>query len=635
MDPLAIGSSPPRAQGALAAPRRDDDPTDAFPLVPPRTRQPVDASAQALADPLRPTAADGWSPDRIVAVRSRNEGGFAGSAVNFTLGGVDERPGQRLSTAQVDQLAPFYATQFGLDEGFVRRELAKVYLYVGGPSLGSQAMSIGHHVFVPDERALERILSPRGRRWLAHELAHTMQFVSYHGSSPQTYLADYFTSLVVGRNPVTPGLGRGPVVWGALFTGLRATGRTEADLNHAANDLGEKLKVSALPAAVTGIPVAIALGGAIGAARATTGRRLLGTGNAMGTGMAMVAAPALAGAGAALLEGSIGVGGATVLGGLAGGAITGGALLRSGAFRVGGSTASTAIGRAFGRWSAIGAAAGATLAGIGIGALAANASANTIRGGAAAADLLADIRHRDGDGCATCAVLDRLGLQDAVHDAHWLELDAEAAARTFTSGRWERPEPGDGPVEGRIPTGPSTLAGRIDQDIATRLDWGLKVPLIVGIPAAAGLGAGVLGVRTGTTLLRTLSAERSLREAIRESLELLGSSRRGVANSLGVGAALTVAPLVAGGLLGPVGYNLTGTDTGARLAGGAAAAVTSGALLPLLLRGRGGTLVATSGKVLAGMAVAGALGIAAAGVATQAQRPAQRAYETAGWQRTS
>ncbi|MCW2928126.1 MAG: hypothetical protein JWM86_2094, partial [Thermoleophilia bacterium] len=147
---------------------------------------------------------------------------------------------------------------------------------------------------------------------------------------------------------------------------------------------------------------------------------------------------------------------------------------------------------------------------------------------------------------------------------------------------------------------------------------------------AIGLGAGVLGARSGLTLLRsTIRDGRGPGEAIRESLRVLGSERRGVGNSLGIGASMTVAPLVASGLLGPVIYNATGSTTAARLGGGGIGAIVTGALLTTLLRGKGGSAMATSVKVAAGAIVGGGLGLLASGVATDALRPQRREYDVA------
>ncbi|MCW2921090.1 MAG: hypothetical protein JWL76_964 [Thermoleophilia bacterium] len=629
----ATGSQVTAARAALPTRTPDDDPQarrrKAFPSLPNQAAAAIDADAQAAADPLRPTAADGWSPDKIVAVRSRHDGGFLGSALNFTLGGVDEHPGQRLSVGQVNELAPFYATQFGLDEGYVRRELAKVYVYVGGPSVDGQAMTIGHHIFVPDEASLERIMTRPGKRWLSHELAHTMQYLAYQNASPQSFLADYFSSMIIGKDPQKPGSGEGPNVWGAFFTGLGTSGKSEDDLGKGSTTLREKLMSTIVPAAVVSIPVAVTAGGALKAARVQTGRHILGTGNSMGMAITGIATPALAGSAIGLFHDQLGDGWTKVLGAGAGGALAGLAMWKGGAFNVGGSTAVTEVGRALGRTSAIGLAVGATIGGAAIGLLTATASANTMEGWSHSADVLRSLQHRPAGEAPR-----ELDLQNAVHDSHWLEIDAEATARTFIS-EWKQPAPGAPPVEGRNPGEAKGLKDRIETDVASRVDWGVKVPLIVGIPAAIGLGAGVLATRTGVKVLRTTFQEgRPITDAIGEAMRLLGSNKQGVGNSLGVGASLTLAPLMAGGIVGPVVYNATGSETAARLGGAGAGAVATGALLTMLLKGRGGTLLTTSGKVGLGMAVAGAIGFMASGVATDALRPGTREYDASNWARS-
>lgn len=583
------------------------------------------ADAQATVDPLQPTAADGWSPREITPVRSRHEGGFFGSALNFTLGGVDERPGQRLSVAQVDQLAPFFATQFGLDEGYVRGELAKVYVYVGGPASSvGQAMTIGHHVFVPDEDSLNRIMTRGGRRWLTHELAHTMQFLAYHEASPQRFLADYLSSLVVGRDPKQPGTGSGPPVWGSLFTGLRITGEPEDEIGKGATSARDRLVSTLLPAVAVSGSLAVTLGGGLAAGRATTGRQLLGTGSAMGTAGGVVAAPAITGALIGSFHEQLGDGWSKALASVAGGALAGLALWRGGAFAVGGSTAATQWGQALGRTSAIGLAAAATLGGAAIGFTSASASVNTLKGWSSSAHDLHSLQHRPAGEAP-----EELGYKDALHDAHWAEIDAEAIARRFTRGAWDAPEPGDPPVQGRVPSAPDGLVEKIDRDISDRLDWGVKVPLLVGIPTAVGVGAGVLGARTGHTLLKaTFEQGLTPMQTLREALHVVGSRGRGIGNSLGVGASVTVAPLVAGGLMAPVAYNVTGSEHAARMAGAASGAIVSGALLTMLLRGQGTGALGMSIRLGVGMAVGAGAGLLAGGVATEALTRQERRYDT-------
>ena len=567
--------------------------------------------AQVLADPLAATSRDGWSPASVHVVHSRNTSGLVGSALDFSLGGVQEAPGQRLTTGMVDQLAPFYATQFGLDEGFVRSELAKVYLYVGGPAPPNTAMTVGSHIFLPDEASLRQIVSKDGSHWLAHELAHTMQFAAHDEGSSHRFLADYFTGMVLGHDPKQPGGSGGPDVWGAAFTGLRATGQTEQQLGDGATSLRDRTLSSVLPAAVVGVPMTLAAGGALKAARVTTGTQLLGALPGMRTAAGLIAAPALAGAVVGAFGDTLGTPAAQAVGAIGGGAIAGATMLRAGAFRAG--------------TPSLIAAAAVTVGGAAIGMLSAGASSNTVRGWSSSARVLNDLRRHPGN-----QPLPTLTYKDALHDAHWLEIDAESVARIYSNGDWTLPATGS-PVTGRTPTGPNTPGERIDADLGDRVDWGLKLPLMVGLPAATAVGAGALGARTGIVLLdETVRKGKTPAQAVRAALEALGSRRTGVGNSLGVGAAVTAAPLVAGGLMGPVIYGATGSATAARVGGAAAGSVAAGALLTLLLRGKGASTAALTGKVGAGMAVAGALGWLAGGVATDALRHTQRSYDVRG-----
>jgi hypothetical protein len=583
----------------------------------------ADANAQVLADPLQPPGANGWTPANVTAVRSRNQGGFIGSALQFTLGGVEERPGQRLSTAQVDTIAPFLATEFGLDEGFVRSELAKVYLYVGGPSTtANQAMTIGHHIFMPTSDQLDTILSKNGKRWLVHELSHTMQFAAYQGGSPHRFLADYFTSMAFAKDPQQPGTGDGPAIWGTFFTALRSTGHPEHEIGMGASGVRDRFVSSVLPAATLAVPVAIVGGATLAAGRATTGANLLGTGAPMRLAMNGIAVPALVGAAIGSYGDKLGTGWSETLGGAAGGAIAGAALWKAGAFQVGGSHAATEIGHSLGRTAGIAVAAGATLVGAAIGFMRARASANTVRGWSSSAQLLQAVQERHDEDAKD------LSFQDAIHDSHWLEIDAEASARTFVRGDWTKPAPGTS-VEGRTPAAPEARDGDFVASLRDRLDWGVKLPLLLGIPAAVGAGAGVFGTRATTTVLkRTLQEGRPLGEAIQEGMLLLGNEKRGLWNSLNVGGSVTIAPLIAGGLVAPIAYDVTGSATVARIAGAASGALVGGTLLTLALKGKGAGLIATSGKVGVGMAIAGAFGFIAGGVATDALRHHERDYDT-------
>lgn len=579
------------------------------------TAHPADESAQVLADPPRAPGPDGWTPATVVAVHSQNPQGFVGSALNFALGGTHERPGQRLSTAQIDAIAPHFAATFHVDEQFVRDALAKVYVYVGGPaSGGSSAMTIGHHIFVPDERSLEHIVSPGGSRWLVHELAHTMQFLTYGHSNNYRFLASYFKSMVVGIDPQQPGSGSGPLVWGAAFTGWRTRERSDHEIGAPSMSVQGRLGLSVLPAATVGVPLSLAAAGSLTAARRFQASRaapealrsinILGRGNSLATTAALIGGPLVAGSVAGLLADHTSRRTAQVIGGGAGAGIAIAALVRGGAF-AGIGSGRLALGLTAGHlFAATGVVAAAAL-----GVLSATTTANSIAGWSKSAPLL---RRASAGGGPDPA------LADTVHDSHWEEIDAEAIAQEFVRTRGATVD--TSPYEGVRPAGPGTLRDRID--------WGLWNPLILGIPAAGVVGTGVLTARTGITLLDdTVRRGATPLQAVRNAIHNLGTRQRGVGNSLGVGAALTLAPLVVGGTVGPLADRVGAPRTLAPWVGAGAASLVSGALLTMLLHGNGSSLVQTTPKVLAGMAVAGAVGLLGASAAVNASHPVPRSYD--------
>ncbi|MCW2955135.1 MAG: hypothetical protein JWO69_4, partial [Thermoleophilia bacterium] len=266
------------------------------------------------------------------------------------------------------------------------------------------------------------------------------------------------------------------------------------------------------------------------------------------------------------------------------------------------------------RASAIGAAA-ATLGAAGVGWLTAQASARTVTGWSSSAKVLVELPHRD-------SASHELSYSEAVHDGHWFEIDAEAVARPLSRGDWKPPADGE-PVTGRTPE----PAGR--NDLRDRIDWGLTLPLIVGLPAAGVAGGGVVAARVGTKLLdSTVRKGQGPVEAVRTALRLLGSSRSGLANSLAVGAAVTLAPLVIGGLAAPVVGDATDSKVAGRVTGAVVGAVASGVLVGVLNRGRHLGAGMGVAQVAAGATAGAALGLLSGGVATDAVRPHPRTYDT-------
>ncbi|MBC7645174.1 MAG: DUF4157 domain-containing protein [Thermoleophilia bacterium] len=568
---------------------------------------------QALLDPLQPPGPNGWTPANVVAVSSKDGNSFLSSAVKFIGGGVDEKPGQRLSTAQVDALAPYYASVFHIDERRVRDELAKVYLYVGGPAASSgQAMTVGHHIFMPDKSSLDSILSPGNKRWLSHELVHTMQFVNYDGGSSHGFLSSYVRSMIVGRDPEMPGAGGGPMVWGALFTGWRTSTKGYSTTGKPTQSMTGRLGFSVAPAALLSIPVALTAGGGLAAARATIARapgleghnmQLLGGMRSVPTAMALIAAPALLGSVAGVYADKIGNNTAQTLGAVAGGGVALATLGAAKAFSRSGTTG------ALRGWATTAAAIGAVVGATAIGWSTAHVSANTIRGWSRNADLLRAHLKRESE---------TPSFQDGLHDSHWEEIEAEAIAQAYVAG--ERPAVGADAYKGVAPQSPSSGS--------KRLDWGLWNPLTLGIPLAGVVGGGVIATRTGVTLLdSSLRDGKAPLAAVKAALTELRSDRKGFLNSLSIGGALTVAPLMVGGIVAPIAASMGIGATGSRIAGAGASAAVTGIILTGLLRGRGGRLLTTTPKVLGGMAVAAGVGLLSAGLAYDATRSHERKYD--------
>lgn len=567
-----------------------------LPWAPPAAGTTRDAIEQAAYDPPQPAGRNGWTPATVTPVESRLTHGFAGTALNLAIGSSSDVAGQRLSLEQIDALAPYFAQTYGLDEGYVRDHLAQVYVYVGGPATNSQAMTIGHHVYVPDARSLTSIMSRDNKRWLVHELSHTMQFLAHDDASPHRFLATYLKGLFVGRNPSGTGAGDGGFVWGALFTGMRVTGKNAAELGERAQNAPDRFGLSVLPAVTLGVPLTVAAAGALAATRATTNLPLLGRLRSLPTAAAVIAGPALIGAGIGATSDTIGKRQAQVGATVASGGLAGLVLWRAGAFR------QPAL--------AAGAVAGAAL----IGLATSTATANSVAGWSRTARTLTDLRRNDIDPDS------KLTYPDALHDAHWMELDAETSAQRYIRGQWTPPTDDDrAPVQGRTPASSTHRPGTLDRH--DQIDWGIINPLILGIPAAGAVGTGVLGARIVRTVFSpAVTTARGPRAATIAALHSLGTIRRGVGNSLGIGAALTLAPLMVGGIAGPIIDNVTGSATAARFGGAGLAAATSGVMLPWLLRRGGAGTAFTVAATAAGASIAAGVGLLSAGLAAGASR---------------
>lgn len=139
--------------------------------------QPVPASSpRPPGQPAAPSPA-GWAPKAIALVPSSRRSGLVGAAWDAARGVNEPGAGQALTDAQVGALAPFLASSFELPVATVEADLRATRLYTGGPATRPWwATTIGRDIYVPGRSEMQRILSWEGRRWLAHELGHTMQW---------------------------------------------------------------------------------------------------------------------------------------------------------------------------------------------------------------------------------------------------------------------------------------------------------------------------------------------------------------------------------------------------------------------------------------------------------------------------
>lgn len=145
------------------------------PVVSPGSRvaapSPPSLDPQAIAPP-------GWTPRNITPVPSALKPGFVGGFVDAIRGTTEPRPGQPLSLVQVGALSPLLAKEWGLPVTTVAKDLKGIGIFTGGPPAdrASYAVTLGKNIYVKGEDDIKRMLSWDGRRWLTHELGHTMQW---------------------------------------------------------------------------------------------------------------------------------------------------------------------------------------------------------------------------------------------------------------------------------------------------------------------------------------------------------------------------------------------------------------------------------------------------------------------------
>jgi hypothetical protein len=122
----------------------------------------------------------GWSPPSISTAVSTRPAGLVSGGLAAWRGIPETAVGTLLTPAQVDLLASPLASHFSLPIDLVRGTLARTQIVLGGlaAGAGNVATTIGTSVYVSESKWATHIMSWAGRGWLAHELAHTMQWLS-------------------------------------------------------------------------------------------------------------------------------------------------------------------------------------------------------------------------------------------------------------------------------------------------------------------------------------------------------------------------------------------------------------------------------------------------------------------------
>ena len=120
----------------------------------------------------------GWSPGAVSPTTSSRTPGLVRGGLDAWLGRPERSVGVPLTATMVDILAPFLAREAKLDERVVLDDLRAVRVHVGGLAAGAggTATTVGPNIYVSDAGYATRILSWDYRRWLVHELGHTMQW---------------------------------------------------------------------------------------------------------------------------------------------------------------------------------------------------------------------------------------------------------------------------------------------------------------------------------------------------------------------------------------------------------------------------------------------------------------------------
>ncbi len=136
--------------------------------------------APAVRSIAQPAAGEprGWSPGAVAPSTSTRASGLLRGGFDAWRGVPERSAGVPLTAVQVATIAPHLARAMQLPGDVVRSDLERVRVHVGGLAhdAGGTATTIGPNIYVSDAARATRMLSWAGRRWLVHELGHTMQW---------------------------------------------------------------------------------------------------------------------------------------------------------------------------------------------------------------------------------------------------------------------------------------------------------------------------------------------------------------------------------------------------------------------------------------------------------------------------
>lgn len=187
----------------------------------------------------------GWTPKSVVAVPSTLKSGMLPAAFDAARGITELGNGQRLSPVQIGTLSPFLAASFDLNPARVASDLAKVRVYTGGPASGMPgwAVTLGRDIYVDGAGEVKNMFDWGYRRWLTHELGHTMQWRradnkvgSSNLSRMRRSMLNYVGGMAVDGERGPGAIPRGVALWLRENVDPRNKNKTHISLSNAVHD---------------------------------------------------------------------------------------------------------------------------------------------------------------------------------------------------------------------------------------------------------------------------------------------------------------------------------------------------------------------------------------------------------------